>query len=102
VLGGTATRERLDAVASTIDGFELAQLDLELRREGDILGAAQSGKNSALRMLSLLRDVDVIEKARDEARDIVGTDPTLAAFPGIAGMVSELVDDERAEYLEKS
>jgi ATP-dependent DNA helicase RecG len=101
-LGGTATRERLDAVASTIDGFELAQLDLELRREGDILGAAQSGKNSALRMLSLLRDVDVIEKARDEARDIVGTDPTLAAFPGIAGMVSELVDDERAEYLEKS
>jgi ATP-dependent DNA helicase RecG len=100
--GGTSTRERLDAVASTLDGFELAQLDLELRREGDILGAAQSGRNSALRMLSLLRDVDVIEQARGEARDLVDGDPTLAAHPGMAGMVSELVDDERAEYLEKS
>jgi ATP-dependent DNA helicase RecG len=99
--GGTTTRERLDAVASTLDGFELAQLDLELRREGDILGAAQSGRSS-LRMLSLLRDVDVIEQARTVARELVAADPTLATHPGLAGMVSELVDEQGAEYLEKS
>jgi len=99
--GGTATRARLDAVASTLDGFELAQLDLELRREGDILGAAQSGRSS-LAMLSLLRDVDVIEEARNVARDIVATDPTLAAHPGLAGMLAELVDEQGAEFLEKS
>lgn len=98
---GTATRERLDAVASTLDGFELAQLDLEMRREGDILGAAQSGRSS-LKMLSLLRDTEVIEQARTEARELVDGDPTLAAHPGLAGMVAELVDDERAEFLEKS
>ncbi|HEX5407356.1 MAG TPA: ATP-dependent DNA helicase RecG [Pseudonocardiaceae bacterium] len=101
VPAGTATRERLDAVASALDGFELAQLDLEMRREGDILGAAQSGRSS-LRMLSLLRDQDVIEQARADARELVGADPTLAGHPGLARMVSELVDDERAEYLEKS
>jgi ATP-dependent DNA helicase RecG len=99
--GGTTTRARLDAVAATLDGFELAQLDLELRREGDILGAAQSGRGS-LQMLSLLRDVEVIEQARAVARDLVGIDPTLAAHPGLAGMVSELVDEQGAEYLEKS
>jgi ATP-dependent DNA helicase RecG len=97
----TATRERLDAVASTLDGFELAQLDLEMRREGDILGAAQSGRGS-LRMLSLLRDQDVIEQARTEAGALVAADPALTGHPGLAAMVAELVDDERAEYLEKS
>jgi ATP-dependent DNA helicase RecG len=101
-LEGTTTRERLDAVASTVDGFELARMDLELRREGDILGAAQSGRRSALRMLSLLRDEDVIAEARSEAQSIVSRDPSLADAPGLAGMVSELVDDERAEYLEKT
>src|SRR5213078_4289504 len=68
---GTATRERLDAVASTLDGFELARLDLEMRREGDILGAAQSGRRSGLRMLSLLRDEDLIADARTTAQEIV-------------------------------
>jgi ATP-dependent DNA helicase RecG len=99
--GGTGTRERLDAVASTLDGFELAQLDLELRKEGDILGAAQSGRSS-LRMLSLLRDLDVIEQTRQIARELVDADPTLAAHPGLAAMVSELVDEQGAEYLDKS
>ncbi|HEY2697703.1 MAG TPA: ATP-dependent DNA helicase RecG [Pseudonocardiaceae bacterium] len=101
-LDGTATRDRLDAVASTLDGFELAQLDLEMRREGDILGAAQSGRNSGLKLLSLLRDADLITEARDEARVLVAEDPTLAQYPGLAGLVANLVDDERAEYLEKS
>jgi ATP-dependent DNA helicase RecG len=101
-LDGTATRDRLDAVASTLDGFELAQLDLEMRREGDILGAAQSGRSSGLKLLSLLRDVDLITQARDEARALVAEDPTLAQYAGLAGLVADLVDDERAEFLEKS
>ncbi|MCP2260924.1 ATP-dependent DNA helicase RecG [Streptoalloteichus tenebrarius] len=100
--GGTTTRERLDAVASTLDGFELARLDLELRREGDILGAAQSGRRSTLRLLSLLRDEDLIAEARVEAQRIVAADPDLVEHPGLARMVAELVDDERAEYLEKA
>jgi ATP-dependent DNA helicase RecG len=101
-LEGTTTRERLDAVASTVDGFELAQLDLEIRREGDILGATQSGKRSQLKMLSLLRDSEVIEAARDEAQRLVSEDPELARYPGLAAMAATLVDSERAEYLQKA
>ncbi|MGW5648093.1 ATP-dependent DNA helicase RecG [Saccharopolyspora sp. NPDC003752] len=101
-MAGTTTRDRLDAVASTTDGFELARLDLELRREGDILGAAQSGRKSGLKMLSLLRDEEVIAQAREEADRVVGDDPRLRNHPGLARMVAEVVDAERAEYLEKS
>jgi ATP-dependent DNA helicase RecG len=102
VPAGTATMQRLQAVADTLDGFELAQMDLELRREGDILGAAQSGMKSGLKMLSLLDDLDVIEEARQEAQHVVGDDPDLAEHPGLAQMVREVVDAGRAEYLEKS
>ncbi|MPZ85870.1 MAG: ATP-dependent DNA helicase RecG [Actinophytocola sp.] len=98
---GTATRDRLDAVASTLDGFELARVDLEMRREGDILGATQSGKQSALKLLSLLRDEDLIAEARAEAQALVAHAPDLADFPGLAQMVANLVNDTRAEYLEK-
>jgi ATP-dependent DNA helicase RecG len=101
-LDGTSTRERLAAVESTTDGFELSRLDLELRREGDILGAAQSGKRSGLKLLSLLRDEDVITEARAQSQEIVLRDPTLSSYPGLAQMVSDVVDMERAEYLEKS
>jgi ATP-dependent DNA helicase RecG len=101
-LAGTATRERLDAVAATVDGFELARVDLEMRREGDILGATQSGKRSGLRLLSLLRDEDVIAEARDEAQELVALSPDLADFPGLASMVASLVTDTKAEYLEKA
>jgi len=99
---GTSTMGRLRAVESTLDGFELAQLDLELRREGDILGAAQSGKRSGLKMLSLLRDEDVITEARLVATRVVDADPELTAHPGLAGLVAGLLDEERAEYLEKA
>ncbi|MBW0106353.1 ATP-dependent DNA helicase RecG, partial [Pseudonocardia sp. KRD291] len=78
----TTARERLDAVAGTTDGFELARLDLELRREGDVLGAMQSGARSGLRLLSLLRHGDVIAKAQVYAKDLVDRDPTLADHPG--------------------
>ncbi|MFJ1763472.1 ATP-dependent DNA helicase RecG [Amycolatopsis sp. NPDC088138] len=101
-LDGTTTRERLAAVESTTDGFELSRLDLELRREGDILGAAQSGKRSGLKLLSLLQDEDVIAESRKRAQEIVTEDPELTKFPGLARMVADVVDVERAEYLEKS
>ncbi|HET9143597.1 ATP-dependent DNA helicase RecG [Actinophytocola sp.] len=99
---GVTSRERLDAVASTVDGFELARLDLEMRREGDILGAVQSGRRSALKLLSLLRDERLIADARTEAQALVAFSPQLAEFPGLARMVADLVDEDRAEYLEKA
>ncbi|MDQ3786943.1 MAG: ATP-dependent DNA helicase RecG, partial [Actinomycetota bacterium] len=101
-LGGTATRERLDAVASTLDGFELARVDLEMRREGDILGATQSGKRSALKLLSLLRDEELIAEARAEAQELVARSPDLGDYPGLASMVASLVSGTKAEYLEKA
>ncbi len=94
-------RARLDAVAETLDGFRLAELDLEQRREGDILGATQSGRRSHLKLLSLLRDTELIRDARAEAIDLVTSDPELTQHPALAKSVATLVDEERAEYLEK-
>ncbi|HET8642887.1 MAG TPA: ATP-dependent DNA helicase RecG [Pseudonocardiaceae bacterium] len=99
---GTPARARLDATASTHDGFELARLDLEMRREGDILGAAQSGRRSTLQLLSLLRDEPLITEARAEATAIIAADPHLTNHPGLAALVADLVTDDRAEYLQKA
>jgi ATP-dependent DNA helicase RecG len=98
---GTAARERLDAVASTTDGFRLSEIDLEQRREGDVLGASQSGRHSHLRLLSLLHDAKLITDARQEAAALIGDDPDLSRHPALAASVAALVDEERAEYLEK-
>jgi ATP-dependent DNA helicase RecG len=98
---GSPARTRLDAVAATTDGFELAKLDVEQRREGDVLGAAQSGRRRQLRLLSLLRDEDLIVAARGEATSLVAGDPTLAEHPLLARQVAALVRDDQAEYLEK-
>ena len=95
-------RERLDAVAATTDGFALARLDVEQRREGDILGAAQSGRRSQLRLLSLLRDEKLIEAARAEAQTLVASDPDLEVHPALARQVAALLAAENAEFLEKS
>ena len=99
---GSPSRERLDAVAATTDGFELARLDVEQRREGDVLGVAQSGTRSQLRLLSLLRDEDLIMSARHEASDLVAADPELQAHPLLAAQVAALVAADQAEYLEKA
>jgi ATP-dependent DNA helicase RecG len=99
---GTPSRERLDAVAATTDGFELARLDVEQRREGDVLGAAQSGRHSQLKLLSLLRDEQLIADARAEATALVAGDPELAALPLLAAEVAVLQADERADYLDKA
>ncbi|WP_104523107.1 ATP-dependent DNA helicase RecG [Blastococcus atacamensis] len=96
------TGERLASVAATSDGFELARLDLETRREGDVLGAAQSGKRSGIRMLSLLEDEDLIAEARTEATALLSSDRGLADHPGLAQEVAALASDERAEWLEKA
>jgi ATP-dependent DNA helicase RecG len=98
----SATGQRLAAVASTSDGFELARLDLETRREGDVLGAAQSGRRSGIRMLSLLEDEDLIATARAEATALLETERGLADHPGLAAEVAALATDERAEWLEKA
>jgi ATP-dependent DNA helicase RecG len=99
---GAVSRERLDAVAATTDGFALARLDVEQRREGDVLGATQSGRRSQLRLLSLLRDEDLIAAARTEAQDLIAADPDLSGHPLLAAQVAALVADEQAEYLEKA
>jgi ATP-dependent DNA helicase RecG len=98
----SATGQRLAAVAATSDGFELARLDLETRREGDVLGAAQSGNRSGVRLLSLLEDEELIAAARTEATALLETDRGLADHPGLAAEVAALATDERAEWLEKA
>jgi ATP-dependent DNA helicase RecG len=97
---GTPARERLDGVAATIDGFALARLDLEQRREGDVLGESQSGRKSQLKLLRLLRDEDVIALARDHARALVAADPLLDRHPELAVAAKSLADGERADYLD--
>ena len=79
---GAESRERLDAVASTSDGFELARFDLRSRREGDVLGAAQSGARSSLRLLRVVDDLEVITAARAEAEAVLADDPALERHPG--------------------
>jgi ATP-dependent DNA helicase RecG len=99
---GTPARERLDAVASTTDGFELSRLDLEQRREGDVLGTSQSGRRSSLRLLSVIKHGDVIAVAREVAERTVAKDPTLSHAPALAAAVRALVESEQADYLEKA
>ncbi|MER8187461.1 ATP-dependent DNA helicase RecG [Kitasatospora sp. NPDC094015] len=97
----SAARARLDAVAGTLDGFELSRIDLEQRREGDVLGQAQSGVKSSLKVLSVLEDEEVIATAREEATALVADDPDLARHPELRTALESLLDEDRAEYLEK-
>lgn len=99
---GSKSYGRLDAVASTTDGFELSRIDLETRREGDVLGVAQSGRRSSLKLLSVLRDEDIILAARHEATRIVGVDPALSEFPELLAIVRNALQSETTEYLEKT
>ncbi|MCX5194125.1 helicase-related protein [Streptomyces sp. NBC_00249] len=94
-------RARLAAVAATLDGFELSRIDLEQRREGDVLGQAQSGVRSSLRMLAVIEDEEVIAQAREEATRVVAADPELEHLPGLRTALDALLDTEREQYLEK-
>jgi ATP-dependent DNA helicase RecG len=97
----TPAMERLLAVASTTDGFELSRLDLEQRREGDVLGVAQSGVRSHLRLLRVIRDEELIVQARTVAERIVEQDLSLSSMPQLKLEVDKLRQEERASYLEK-
>ncbi|MFD9493895.1 ATP-dependent DNA helicase RecG [Streptomyces sp. NPDC060005] len=94
-------RQRLTAVASTLDGFELSRIDLEQRREGDVLGQAQSGVRSSLRMLAVIEDEEIIAEAREEATAVVAADPELTGLPGLRTALDALLDEEREQYLDK-
>lgn len=93
---------RVETLARTSDGFELAQADLELRSEGDVLGAAQSGRASSLRLLRVVKDAAVIERAREDATAVVDADPGLAAHPALRAAIAEHLDPEREEFLERA
>ena len=94
-------RGRLDAVAGTLDGFALSEIDLQQRREGDVLGQAQSGSRSSLRMLTVMGDREIIEQARQEAVAVVAADPELAAHPDLRSALDSLLDADREQYLDK-
>ncbi|MGW7080624.1 ATP-dependent DNA helicase RecG [Streptomyces sp. NPDC054866] len=94
-------RARLAAVAATLDGFELSRIDLEQRREGDVLGQAQSGVRSSLRMLAVIEDEEIIAEAREEAVTVVSNDPELEHLPELRTALDALLDDEREQYLDK-
>lgn len=93
--------QRVEAVAATLDGFELARVDLELRQEGDVLGATQSGGRSSLKLLRVVRDGEVIAEARAEAAAILDEDPTLEGHPALAAALRRRLDDEASGYLSK-
>ena len=99
---GSVARERLAQVAATTDGFELAQIDLELRKEGDILGSSQSGRRSRLRLLEVIKDADLVSLARDEAVALVQQDPSLSSWPTLKRAVEQLTQEEQTEFLERT
>jgi ATP-dependent DNA helicase RecG len=98
---GHPSRRRLEAVASTTDGFVLSQEDLKLRREGDILGASQSGGRSTLKLLRVLEHEDVIARAREDAQAIVGADPLLSGHPELADAIEKYLNPEKEAFLER-
>jgi ATP-dependent DNA helicase RecG len=98
---GSKARVRLDAVAATRDGFKLSQVDLEQRREGDVLGVSQHGRSS-LRLLRVIKDENLIMIARDEASTLISRDPTLDNHPDLADAVAALTVDDQADYLDKA
>ncbi|WP_372490709.1 ATP-dependent DNA helicase RecG [Rathayibacter rubneri] len=99
---GTIARERVGAVAATLDGFELAEVDLELRREGDVLGDSQSGGRSSLRLLRVVQDAHLIVEARALAERLLEEDPSLAAHDRLRAALERRVQDRDREFLAKS
>lgn len=92
---GSLALERVQAVASTLDGFRLSEIDLELRGEGDVLGANQSGTRSSLKLLRVIQDADLIGRMRVAASEVLNADPTLEKHSALAGTLERL--DEQAK-----
>jgi ATP-dependent DNA helicase RecG len=99
---GSLARERVDAVAATLDGFELANVDLELRREGDVLGSRQSGGRSSLRLLRVASDGELIAEARAAAEETLDGEGGLAAHPALAAALARRLDESARAFLGKS
>ncbi len=100
-LAESTARNRLDAVAATLDGFELSRVDLEQRREGDVLGASQSGTQSHLRLLRVLRDEELIEAARTDAADLIATSLDLSGYPALRQELNAMQSNMAVDYLDK-
>ena len=98
----TLARERVEAVAATLDGFELAQKDLELRQEGDVLGSTQSGGRSSLRLLRVAKDGDLITEARELATGVLADDPALARHPALREALERRLDESAQAFLGKN
>jgi ATP-dependent DNA helicase RecG len=94
--------QRLQSVAATLDGFELSRIDLEQRREGDVLGAMQSGRRSSLKVLNVLRDEETISQARQAAQEVILHNPHLEGLPQLTMRINAILQQERSEYLEKA
>ena len=88
-------------MAATVDGFELSRIDLEQRREGDVLGASQSGTKSHLRLLRVLRDEELIESARRDAADLIATSLDLSGYPALRQELNAMQNDIAVDYLDK-
>lgn len=97
---GSLALERVNAVAKTLDGFELSEIDLQLRREGDVLGQSQSGGRSSLKLLRVLQDSKLIQDARAQVAALMDSDPTLENHPQLAESLDRL-DQERQANLAK-
>jgi len=91
---GSLARERLDAVASTLDGFKLSEIDLELRGEGDVLGQMQSGGRSSLKLLRVIKDADLIGKAKEIAEELLKA--------GLSEELRLVIEKEDARALKQS
>ena len=98
---GTPARERLDAIQATRDGFELAELDLAQRKEGNVLGASQSGTRTTLRLLRVIDHADLIQRCRELAERLIAADPDLVD-PYLADMITQTELLAAGEWLEKS
>ncbi|WP_417512392.1 ATP-dependent DNA helicase RecG [Microbacterium sp.] len=99
---GSLARERVEAVAATLDGFALAEVDLELRGEGDVLGSTQSGVRSSLRLLRVVKDSKLIARARELAEKILEADPSLTEHPGLRDVIARRVTEEDRAALAKN
>jgi ATP-dependent DNA helicase RecG len=93
--------DRLERVASTSNGFDLARIDLEQRKEGDVLGTAQSGRLTRLRVLRVIRDEQTIEQAREDVADVLASDPALADHRALRAMVNRW-ESTGAQFVDKA
>ncbi|MGC0274403.1 ATP-dependent DNA helicase RecG [Pseudactinotalea sp. Z1739] len=99
---GSPAHERLAILERTNDGFVLAEEDLKTRKEGDVLGSAQSGRSRSLRLLRVVTDRDIIARAREDARALIEQDPNLVHHPELLTAITTMVDPEHEEYLDRA